>query len=183
MGRHDQTRDESCATLRNFLVSHYDDLKHRLTRHLGCADLASDSLHDTWVCLERRIPAGEVSNPGAYVFRMACYAAVDRMRNDRMHHFGEDTLALNELADRAPGPAEIIESRSNLDALHRLMTRLPQRQRDIFLSVGIHEQPQKELAVRHGISLRMVERELQLARGYCASARSNPASCTIHPHC
>ena len=39
------------AQLQAVLESNYAGLHRRLTRHLGCAELASDSLHDAWLRL------------------------------------------------------------------------------------------------------------------------------------
>ena len=44
----------SLSVLRDFMLQRYDDLKARLTRRLGCPDLASDALQDTWLRLEAK---------------------------------------------------------------------------------------------------------------------------------
>lgn len=43
---------ESGVVLRDFLVSNYDQLRRRLTRHVGCPDTARDSLLEAWLRLE-----------------------------------------------------------------------------------------------------------------------------------
>ncbi|GAA4322229.1 hypothetical protein GCM10023144_02040 [Pigmentiphaga soli] len=48
-----------------FLAAHYDELKRRLTRHLGCPDLAGDSLQDAWLRLASQRSARPVANPEA----------------------------------------------------------------------------------------------------------------------
>ena len=47
------------AFLRQLLVSSYDDLKRRLTRRFGSADMATEVLHETWLRLDQiaEIPA------------------------------------------------------------------------------------------------------------------------------
>ena len=49
----------------------------------------------------------------------------------------------------------------------RALERMPERQREILLAARLDGVTQKELAARHGISVRMVERELQHAQAYC----------------
>ena len=52
----------SLAVLRDFMLQRYDDLKARLTRRLGCADMASDALQDTWLRLEGKDELGPVDS-------------------------------------------------------------------------------------------------------------------------
>jgi RNA polymerase sigma-70 factor (ECF subfamily) len=161
--------DGSSGMLRDFLVTRYDNLKHRLTRRLGCPDLAGDALQDIWLRLEGKDALDAVRSPGAYLYRMAFNAAIDHQRaEDRRLSVGEVETML-ELADPAPGPAEVVEAGSELEALVRAMEQLPARRREILLAVRLEGLPQREVAQRFGISLRLVELELQRAQEHCAS--------------
>ncbi len=166
----DTGRDTSLGALRNFLVTRYDELKGKLTRRLGNADLAGDALQDTWIRLNgKESDPGPVQSPAAYLLRMAFNVAVDQQRaQSRLLSYGE-IESLVEAAEPAPGPAEIVEARSECDALTRVMETLPARRRQILLAVRLDGTPQKEIAERLGISLRLVERELQKAHEYCAA--------------
>ncbi|MEX7329343.1 RNA polymerase sigma factor, partial [Pseudomonas aeruginosa] len=62
--------DANRTMLRSFLADRYDDLKQRLSRRLGSAELAGDALQDTYVRLGRAEVAGAVQSPAAYLFRM-----------------------------------------------------------------------------------------------------------------
>ena len=106
------------AQLQAVLESNYAGLHRRLTRHLGCAELASDSLHDAWLRLGR-LAAGDADgaalahSPVAYVFRVACNAAMDSLRRNRAWLYagegaGEDDAGLVDfLADTAAGPERL----------------------------------------------------------------------------
>jgi hypothetical protein len=47
-GRHDASR-----ALQDYLTANYARLRQRLERRLGCADAASECLHETWLHLAR----------------------------------------------------------------------------------------------------------------------------------
>ena len=77
--------------------------------------------------------------------------------------------ALPEVPDAAPGPEQIAESRSEMEALQKIIARMPQRRRDVLLLVRWEGLPQKEVAQRLGISLHTVEHELKRAQDFCAA--------------
>jgi RNA polymerase sigma factor (sigma-70 family) len=160
--------ENALPVLRSFLVSRYDELKRRLTRRLGNAELAGDALQDTWLRLESREDIGVVRDPAAYLLRVAVNVAYDQQRS-RSELVSSDELEalLDETQDPAPGPADIAEARSELDALVAVMARMPARRRQILVMVRWEHLPQREVAERLGVSLRTVEQELKSAYDYC----------------
>jgi RNA polymerase sigma-70 factor (ECF subfamily) len=148
------------------LAANYAQLHRRLARHLGCADAATEGLHDAWLRLaaaDAAFTAG-VQSPLAYIYRMACNAATDRVRADRPWQYdgnAEDTL--EHLADHSPGPELIAEARSDLKAVERAMQGLPNRHQDILVALRVHELTRHEVAVRYGLSLRRVDTTLRQA--------------------
>ncbi|AOY95771.1 RNA polymerase subunit sigma-70 [Cupriavidus sp. USMAA2-4] len=160
--------DGARTLLRDYLVERYGHLKRLLSRRLGSSDLAGDALQDTWLRLENSENIEAVRNPGAYLYRMAFHSAIDRQRaEERRLSVGEVELML-DLASPEPGPAEVAEANSELDALIRALEQMPQRRRDILLAVRLDGMPQREVAERFGISLRLVELELKRAQEHCA---------------
>ena len=160
--------DSARATLRELLVERYGQLKTMLARKLGSSDLAGDALQDTWVRLENAENIEPVHNPGAYLYRMAYHAAIDKQRaEDRRLSVGEIETML-DLVSPEPGPAQIAQANSELHALARVLEQMPQRRRDILLAVRLDGLAQREVAERFGISLRLVELELKKAQDFCA---------------
>lgn len=150
--------------LLDYLTQCYASLKSRLTHVLGCADLASDALHDTWVRLKDKGEQRVMDSPAAYLMRVAVNIAVDIQRRQRRILDGDEVEELLEaLADPKPGPAQLAESRSELAQLTRAMEALPERRRLILVLVHWDGVPQKEVASRLGVSLRTVEYELKRA--------------------
>jgi RNA polymerase sigma-70 factor (ECF subfamily) len=157
------------VSLRTCLTANYDRLQRRLTRHLGCPELASESLHDAWLRLEDAVACSAVQNPEAYVFRVVCNIAMDRLRGNRSRHYGGDADDdLDHIADRAPGPEAIAEARSDAAAVERAIRRLPHRHQAILESLRLDEMTRQEVALRHGLSLRRVDTVLRQALDYCA---------------
>lgn len=158
------------------LVTNYAPLHRRLARHLGCADAATESLHDAWLRLAGAALAETVQNPVAYIYRVACNTATDRVRADRPWQYtvdGQD--ALEHLADLSPGPDLIAQARSDLEAVERAMQGLPRRHQDILVALRVHELTRQEVAVQHGLSLRRVDTTLRqallhLPLGGCAAS-------------
>jgi RNA polymerase sigma factor (sigma-70 family) len=162
------------ASLRQMLVASYDDLVAKLTRRVGSADLARDALQDTWLRLEQgRGVIGEVRNPASYLFQIALNVARDRRRADSRPASAEAIEAIMDIPDEAPGPAEIAEARSELAALDRALAELPERRRAIFLAAWGDGLSHREIAERHGLTVRMIDIELAQAREHCARRLKN----------
>ncbi len=160
--------------LLDYLTKRYGELKARLTRKLRNPDLASDALQDTWLRLHDQ--AGDdaaIRSPTAYLLRMAANAAVDIQRRQSQSLAYDEVSELMDLADPAPGPAQLTESRSDLQAMVKALNRLPERQREVLVLVRWEQMPQKDVAKRLGVSLRTVELDLKRALEYLDSWRAD----------
>ncbi|NVO17599.1 MAG: RNA polymerase sigma factor [Rhodoplanes sp.] len=161
--------DAVFAALRRHLLTRYDDLKARLTRRLGSADLAGDVLHDTWLRLAQGGEIAGVRHADAYLFQTAVNIARDRRRAEARRLTAMETDALLGIADDSPSPSQVAETRSDLRALMTVLAELPTRQRTILLAARLEGAPRREIALRYRISVRLVQRELQEAQDYCAA--------------
>lgn len=162
--------------LRHYLVSRYDHLLQRLSYRLGCADLARDSLHDTWLRLgDTSLPA-MVRHPEAYVLRMACNVAVDRLRGERHGQAWAELDELEELADPAPRPDHIAEARSDLAVLERILGRLPYRHQAILRDLRIDESPRAAVALKYGLSTRRIDTVLRQSLEHCVAEMQGASS-------
>ncbi|MFD4837395.1 RNA polymerase sigma factor [Achromobacter sp. NPDC058515] len=158
---------DTAARLREHLSGSYAALHGRLARRLGCADLARECLHDTWLRLARPV-AAEVREADAYVFRMACHLAVDRLRAQASWQSLDDPGAgLPELIDENPGPQDVAEGRSALSALSRVMEGLPRRQLAVLIALRVEGRSRGDAAEWLGMSLRSVDTALRQALRHC----------------
>jgi RNA polymerase sigma-70 factor (ECF subfamily) len=156
------------TALLNLLVASYDDLKQRLTRRSGSADLACEVLQDTFLRLNSASDIGQVKNLNAYLFRVALSVASNRRVAERRHLAVTETDAALHLIDESPDPERIVAARSEIDALKRVIRELPARRREILLAALVDEVPHRKIARRFGISLRTVQVELKQAVMHCA---------------
>jgi len=162
------------VVLTDYVTKHYAGLRRRLTRLLGNGDLAGDALQDTWLRLHAK-EDGEapIQSPSGYVVRMAVNIAVDIQRRQTRSVPFEEVEALMEQADSAPNPAQAAETRSDLQAVLKLMERLPERRRKILMLVRLEHMPQKDVARRLGISKSIVEHELRRAHDFLDQHMNN----------
>jgi RNA polymerase sigma factor (sigma-70 family) len=149
------------ALLRGLLADRYEDFKARLTRHLGSEELASESLHETWLRLHREDDIGAVRNPPAYLLRIVVNVAMDRLRVENRRARRSEIQAALEIADHAPGPAREAEARLELRALESAINELPERARAILIASRLDGLTHQAIAKRLGISRRTVVYELE----------------------
>jgi RNA polymerase sigma-70 factor (ECF subfamily) len=154
--------------LRMRLATDYEALKAVLARRLQSTELAGDALQETWVQLESCEPAQPVRYPQSYLFRIAYNIGLKRLHRERKTVSVEDTRLALDLVDYAPDPAAVAEGRSELALLKAAVEELTPRQRNILFASRLDGISLAELATRHGISQRWVERELRAAVIHCA---------------
>ncbi len=158
------------VVLRDCLVQNYDRLLRRLQRFLGCPDQASDCLHDAWLRLGEMTISTAVQNPAAYVYRVACNVAIDRLRGNRLWQYsGDPDGGFDGIVDSSPGPDVIAEARSDLAAVERAIRSLPVRHQYILMELRVNELTRQEVAALHGMSLRQVDTALRQALDHCAA--------------
>ncbi len=157
------------VALREFLALNYQRMHQRLLRQLGCPDLASDCLHDAWLRLGEMNVSEPVQSPEAYVYRVACNLAMDRLRSNRPWQYASGVESeLDALADLSPGPDVIAEARSELKAVERALHHLPRRHRSVLVALRLEDKTRQEVAAWLCISLRSVDTALRKALDRCA---------------
>jgi len=173
--------DDVLPLLRSFLLDRYEQIKHSLVVKLGNAELAGDALHETWLRLQRSAAiAGPILNPQAYLIRMAVNLSIDIRRSQSQTLSVDDVQSLmDELPDPTPGPAQVAEDRSQLEALDDILAHMAPRRREILLLIRLEGWTQRDVARRLDISPRTVEYELKAAQDHCTlrlSRRNNSSS-------
>lgn len=146
----------------------YDELRARLTRRFGSAELASDALHETWLRIDNVAPAGIVRSPKHYLLQMAANVALKRLNADSRFVTLTDAKLAVGVADDAPDPERAAIARSEVEALARALSELTPRRRDILLAARLDAKPLWAIAERLGVSHRLVEIELKHALAHCA---------------
>jgi RNA polymerase sigma factor (sigma-70 family) len=159
--------ETSWASLQQLLVERYHELRERLARRVGSADLASEALHEVYLRLGRVKEPAPVASPISYLLRAAYNVANDHRRKEKRHNRGAVVDAAFDIADDRPGPDGIAEAKIELAVLARALLALPERQRAILIASRYEQIPRHEIARRYNISRRLVQRELQRALEAC----------------
>lgn len=156
------------SILQTVLAADYDGLVRRLTRKFGCSDFASETLHETFARLDGVPDTTVVQSPKDYLFRTAINVGKNRRRAERLRASAAEVDAMLDVADDAPSPVQIIEAQSDMDTLLLTLAELPLRVRKTFEAALFENQPYPQIAEELGVSLRTVERDVQLAIEHCA---------------
>ncbi len=149
------------AVLRALLADRYDEIKGRLTRRLGSEELASESLHETWLRLHRQDDVGQIKSPANYLLRIATNIARDSLRGQHRRASRSDVNAVLEIADPSPGPEKVFQVRADLRETERAINELPPRTRTILMATRLEGLSHEEIAAKLGVSRRTVFYELK----------------------
>ncbi|WP_400768672.1 RNA polymerase sigma factor [Methylosinus sporium] len=160
------------ARLCNQLVESYDELLRRLTRRFGSSDFAYETLHETFLRLDRVGEAADVRSPKDYIFRTAVNIAKDHKKAGRNRVSAAAVDAILDICDEAPGPAQIAEARSEIEAFTRAMAELSPRRREVLRKIAVEGRTAQEVATSLDVTTRTVEADLRYALTYCADRLS-----------
>lgn len=134
-----------------------------LVARLGSRDDAEDALQDLWVKLDG-LPARPVSDPAAFLYRMAANHATDRRiaaarrgaRDDAWH-------GLQAAEGDAPDAERTLIARDRLARIEQAIAAMPERMRTALRMFRVDGRPQRAIAEQLGISVSGVEKLLQRA--------------------
>ena len=129
----------------------------------GCSGHDADDLvQEAWVrlaCYERE---QAVAKPEAFLMRTALNLSIDTYRA-RVNHGEEVLLEEVVLIDTAPGAEAVVLARERLARLSVCLSRLTEKNRDIFLSHRVDGMTYQEIAQRHGLTISTVEKHIAKA--------------------
>jgi RNA polymerase sigma-70 factor (ECF subfamily) len=172
--------------LREQLVRNYLELRRRLVRRLGSTDAATEVLHEVYLRLGAADSAAAVQNPNAYLYRAALNVAADAREADRRWVDKATIEAIRRRDDCELDPEEIVLAREEWKALLAALDELPARRRAIFLAARFEHLRHRQIAVRFGVSVDTVDRELKqafefLALHFTRSLRSRRGNRSLEP--
>lgn len=163
-------KETSGRALRDVLIANYEKLSRQLALRLGCPDLARDCLHDAWLRLGDITLSPAIQRPDAYILRVACNLAFNRLRGSRPEQLAEDAdVDMEHFADAGPGLEDVAEAQADLDAVNLAFQRLPPRHQSVLIALRIEEQTREEVAARLRLSLRNVDTTLRQALQHCVA--------------
>lgn len=156
------------SRLKELLQEQYGELKTRLGRLIRSEEVAADALQDTWLRVDTMNDPGMITNPAAYLFRMAFNIAQDRYRSQSVRASDADIEdVMRHAHDETADPARIIEAQDQIRALEDAMRGLTPRRRAILIAVRVEGTMIKTIAERYGVSVSLVEKDLRMAIAHC----------------
>lgn len=146
----------------------YPDLRERVRRRLGSADLADEAMNEVYVKLRATDKEYAVKNSAAYLFRLTMNAAFELRRTANRGGIAEQIADALDVPDPAPDVGRVAEGRQEMALMERAIATLTERRRFILVAARLHERSCRDIAGELGLSTRMVEIELRRALDHCA---------------
>lgn len=170
----------STLSLLGSFNDHYAALLRFLSRRAGNREDVHELAHDTWLRIAQAEAAAEplaapaaIDHPRAYLFAVAAHLVLDRQRRDRrtkqwlVPSDVDDEDVAPQARHRPPSTPDVADAhahRQALLAIDQALQQLPARARACFLAHRLDGVGQDELAQRHGVSLKTVERDVRIAK-------------------
>ncbi|NWL77307.1 RNA polymerase subunit sigma-70 [Pseudomonas taiwanensis] len=150
------------------LVRHYDELVDSVRRRFGDRHAAHEVVHDVCVQLLEAPEKEDVRLPLALLRKITHDRAISHYRSERRRLAWVDEHAeIPAVICTAATPEHHHETADELELLSTAIAALSPRCQQVFVMHKLHELPQKEVAVRLGISLKAVEKHLKLGMDRC----------------
>jgi RNA polymerase sigma factor (sigma-70 family) len=163
--------ESTAAVVSELFREHNRVLVGYLRSRLGSLQEAKEVAQEAYV---RVLQLNEPGAPGllrAYLFKTAANLAVDRLRHRRVRQRSEEQPQLFEELNTTSGdlddPAEQLLAREQADQLLRFLQELPAKCQQVMNLHRFEGISQRDVAVRLGISERMVRRYVTYAMVFC----------------
>ncbi len=150
---------EKRPALKRFLVARFRD-----------EAVAEDLLQDLYLKLERVEDASDISNIGAYLFRMANNVALDH-RRQKMRQMARDKNWVDvsrsdqggESIDEGPAADRAIEAKQKLAQVSEALGQLPPQCRKVFVLHKLKGKSHRDISADLGIAVSTVEKHMAKA--------------------
>ena len=163
--------ESTAAVVSELFREHNRVLVGYLRSRLGSLQEAKEVAQEAYV---RVLQLHEPGAPGllrAYLFKTAANLAIDRLRHRRVRQRSEEQPQLFEELNTTGGelddPAEQLLAREQADQLLRFLQELPTKCQQVMNLHRFEGTSQRDVALRLGISERMVRRYVTYAMVFC----------------
>ena len=161
----------TAAAVSQLFREHNRILVGYLTARLGSLHEAKEVAQEAYVRLLRLQEPGTPSLLRVYLFKTATNLAIDRLRHRGVRHRAEETpeffAELTAARGESDDPAEQLLAREQAEQLLGYLQELPDKCQRVFHLHRFEGVPQHDVAVRIGVSARMVRRYVTYAMVYC----------------
>ena len=163
------------ASLLHVFEEHRRDIVAFMSARLGCPVTAQDLAQELFLRLFNRENGSEVTNPRAYVFRIAANLVTDHQRRTQRQRalLVEAKSYLTGETDNL-SPERHVMAAEEMRALIAIVDRMNPRTRYIFKRNRFDGKPQRAIAEELGISQTAVEKHVRKALKMLAAHRRQP---------
>jgi RNA polymerase sigma factor (sigma-70 family) len=170
-GEGEAPSNSSAGTVSQLFRDHNRLLVSYLTSRLGSQHEAKELAQESYVRVLQLQDPGDPSLLRAYLFKTATNLAIDRIRHRRVQQQAEGQPALFDSLSPSGGessdPASQLANREETALLLGYLQELPVKCQQVFNLHRLEGVAQNAVAVRVGISERMVRRHVTYAMVYC----------------
>jgi RNA polymerase sigma-70 factor (ECF subfamily) len=153
-----------------FLQQHYQGLVQFLRQRTVTEQDAEDAAQESLARLLRYRESEPAYAWKPLLFRIATNVANDHLRQTQtQRHKAHVSLEEQELDSNEPTPEQRLADQRQLELVLAAIRDLPDKCRHVFLLSRFHDMSNQAIAVRCGISVRMVEKQITKALAACRS--------------
>lgn len=146
------------------VYTHDASLKAYLRGSFPAVRDVDDVVQESYLRIWKAQATQQIKSAKAFLFTVARRLALDSVRHQRRSPIsGVTDLARTDVLNHAPDAAETASTAQEIEMLAAAVDSLPHRCREIFILRRLQGMPQKEIALRLGISEQTVQ--VQVARG------------------
>lgn len=147
-------------------------LRYFARRGIGDQD-AEDLSQEVFVRLSKRDALDNVASADGYLFATAANIALDFFRKRKVRA-DNPAEGFYESVQRSEDftPERMVEGQQELACIVAALNEMPERMRNIFILARLENLPRAEIALRLGVSKRLVEQQITLATACLADRRS-----------
>ena len=136
---------------------------------------AEDAVQEVFVRLSRRQGLSEIERIEGYLFETAANVAIDAHRHNRVRHSESHDVYDDSRHGRPECSSEaVFEGQEAIEQLLSALRELPDRTRAVFILARLEHMKQSEIALRLGISVSAVEKQLTKGLAYLALRTNMP---------
>jgi len=146
-------------------------LRYFARRGIGDQD-AQDLSQDVFARLSKHDALDHVASADGYLFATAANVAMDFFRHRKVCT-DNPVEGFYEAFQRSEDftPERVLEGRQELACIVAALNEMPERMRNIFILARLENLPRSEIALRLGVSKRLVEQQITLATACLADRR------------
>jgi RNA polymerase sigma factor (sigma-70 family) len=134
-------------------------LRRYLARLLGNTPEAQDVAHDAYMRVYPTLTEKSAEHPEALLYVTARRLAINRLKRRSISPLSPEGIALETAASTAPGVAQQVMARQELQMLQQAIAELPEGCRTVLLLRKVELLSHREIADRLGIAISTVEKQ------------------------